>query len=1559
MRRWQDRVLDLTKSNPLIGLNRSRVAKLQVTHPAAEELFSIVVVSESAVRMPLVRRRPRAPLPDALFKEPGEAELLVEPGDVTIDAKPADLMRRLRRIYDNSRTTLEERGITTLYLTFGTLQWRDELLGESVSPLWMVPCEFESKGPDAPLRLSVADEEAQVNPALEYYLRERHKVLLPGLPEEPDAQSLAQLLRAVDLAVREQKWDVTDEVWLSTFSFESLVIYRDLRALTETACEHAVVAGLARAMPAPGGSEALPSDLDSLPTPDTVPIAVLPTDSSQLEALTVAAVGRHVVVHGPPGTGKSQTIANMIADALAKNRTVLFVSAKMAALNVVYDRLRELGLERFCLEAHSTKAGKQKVIEELRRTLEAETSLEGDALDRELQALLRIREELNGYARELHRRIDPLGTTMFRANAELAQFGAVRDIRGPLPWPDPLTAARDDLDECLQALEHLAANAAAFDQRDLHPWRGFIPERFGLIEQESLEMSLGAVAEACSRLAGPAARLEPLVSGARDLALREWQLLRGVLSALSTTRELPKDWWRLTVEELAAAAALLQEASSNRAELDALLTALREVTVKTPAELAALLAPVRCRFGSWYAPLRPSYWQWRRDVRLALQPGVTFDRQRCTALFAEALRAIEIERWLADNRAAIEAHLPPSAPVTPAELTNAAEAFTVAGLCRQALDAVGREPTPITAVGSDLREAARGLLHELPADTSPLAIAFQRLDADWPERFAAGKKASDAPLPLVLERARSLLGSFDRAREWVLLRRALGHCADRGLTPFVQCLGDVSAAEAPRCFKKRFYRLWVSAVLEREPRLGAFTEAKGRDLIEKFRLLDERVRRLAICRAQAVASSASARVRAAQDILEGASEVGILRYELQKKKRVKPLRKLFTEIPHVLQALKPCLLMSPISVSTYLKPGAFRFDLVVFDEASQLPTAEAVPSILRAQQVAVAGDSNQLPPTSFFEAALVQEDEEDTEDNAGAQAPLESLLDDCVAVVPVFQEAHLRWHYRSRDERLIKFSNSSFYNNKLITFPSANAGSDGQGVRFVYVPDGVYDRGRSRTNRREARVVARIAVEHFDRFPDRSLGIVSLNISQREAIEDAIAEELAVRPDLAPLFDRSGREPVFVKSLENVQGDERDTMLISVGYGRDPHGGLSLNFGPINADGGWRRLNVLVTRAKWECILVSSLRAADLAGVNPNNVGAISLRNFLEFAERRGELPAEPATPTQAETNDFEDAVRAALVERGFTVDAQVGAGRYRIDLAVRDRHHPTRYTLGIECDGATYHSSRTARDRDILRQQVLQRMGWRIHRVWSTEWFYNREAAIKGMLRSIEQAESSPDRYPVYAPPLEHPASPAAPVSTGPQSTNPHQQASRKYQFGISYQLYQPARFLSREHLLDPRHSETLASTVAELVLTEGPIHHDLLIERLKELHGVQRAGTNVRANVELALRSAARHGSVRYEPRSPFYRHKDQSLRSFRLPTGGLRRPIEHIAPEEIALAILYLVEDQFGVAEDQLPTAVARLFGIERLPSESADLVREVVDDLVKKAALRRSGPLLHLA
>jgi hypothetical protein len=721
-----------------------------------------------------------------------DAELLVEPGEVTFDAPPAELMRRLRRIHDNARTTLEERGVTTLYLTLSALRWRDDAFGDSLSPLWMVPCEFESKGPDAPLQLRPADEDPQINPALEYYLRERHKVNLPALPEEVTRTSLNTFLQAIRRSVQSQKWEVTEEVWLGTFSFESLVIYNDLRALGDLAGSHPVVAALAHASTFSGANESLPHDLDSLPTPRVVPVSVLPTDSSQLEALTLASSGRHVVVHGPPGTGKSQTIANLIAEALTRDKKVLFVSAKMAALNVVYERLQELGLDRFCLEAHSTKAGKQKIVDELRRTLEAENGAPGDALERELQLLLGVREDLNAYARALHRPWPPLGLTVYRANGRLAGMTSVPDVRGPLPWTDPLAVSSDELASCLHALEDLSSSASVFDRRQAHPWRGLVADRFGLVEQESLGATLGTIVELNRRLDPHVQRLELLVPGAPGLSLSDWTRLRDVLLALIDCNRLPDGWWSQSEAALTAQTETFKTASTLSSELSQVLGKINNWSDQAPAILLPLLAPIKREFAGWHASLKPAYWRWRRLVQRALRPEVRYSGELAVTLQGLASRAVEIQSWFDAHHALIAAHVGVDDLRNPSALAEVGDSFTVAALCRRTLVTLGRDPLPVAEVSPELRMAAKAIVTIL-FDAHPAhRPSFDKLDALWPQGFIDGLLASLAPIPQVAARAEDLGVAKGQVREWLLFQRALARCASMGLGPFLEALGTTS-----------------------------------------------------------------------------------------------------------------------------------------------------------------------------------------------------------------------------------------------------------------------------------------------------------------------------------------------------------------------------------------------------------------------------------------------------------------------------------------------------------------------------------------------------------------------------------------------------------------------------------------------------------------------------------------------------------------------------------------------------------------------------------------------
>jgi len=1549
LKKWQERLLDLTKGNPLLGLNRSRVSKLRVTAPALDEIFSQIVVAESEIRLPMAVRRSKR----TLFDGAGGGQTdgyEIEPGDVEFEATPVELARKLRRIHDNARTSVEERGVTTLHLTFGALTWHDDWLGESISPIWMVPVQLVSKGPNAPLRLTLADEEMQVNPALELYLRERHKITLPDLSEEPTDDSVSQYLNAAQRAVRDHQWSLTPEVWLSTFSFESLVIYQDLKALAEVAITHPVVAALARATVAKEGSDEIGDSLDDLKSPEIVPIPVLPADGSQIEALTYGAAGAHLVIHGPPGTGKSQTISNLIADSLGRSKKVLFVSSKMAALNVVHQRLAEKGLDRFCLEAHSTKAGKVKIIDELRRTLESDDLTVGGRFEETLASLLRVRTDLNRYVQELHRVREPLGKTLYQVIGRTAKLVAAPEVRAPLPWVDVLSVSRDELVACWDILNELGAQANVFDVRANHPWRGFSATAVTITEREQIEEDLRLLLAAADRIQKLIPDFSRVVE-ADDLSISDLLQLQPVFSSVAALDRLPCGWFEINPGQLEEKVKLFESAAALQGEFESQLAVYKNHFELPLEQAASLLLPATHQFSHGYRTLLPSYWRWRSTVKRQAKMGTRITHSLAVGLHAIVCRLLELNNWFQSHQKDLCVEIQTAEIRDKNSLWQAAQRCRVGLMLKSVLLTIKKGAARSIEIADSFRHATVELQTILSAE---LHQSVERLDRRWPAGFTADAAIDSTSSKQLINRTSELLASFSLIQAWVVLQRSLQKCNGAGLGAFLTGLGSTSAKDAPDALARRFYQLWVSSVMAQSDALAIFSPIQREELVKKFESLDKSVRALVALNIQEKAADSARRLRAAQSSVSG-SEVGVLRRELQKRKRIKPLRKLFAEIPHALQALKPCMLMSPISVSTYLKPGSVTFDLVVFDEASQLPAPEGVAAILRSKQVVVAGDRNQLPPTSFFRAQieLDKDDRDDDEEAEAAEEPLESLLDDAVATVPLFREAYLKWHYRSRDERLINFSNAFFYDNRLVTFPSACTDTDGRGVRLESVPDGVWDRGRSRTNRVEARRVAELVVEHFTRFPNRSLGVVAMNASQKEAIEDAIAEALERHADILPLMDSSLHEPFFVKSLENVQGDERDAMMISIGYGKDANGHLSKNFGPLNMDGGWRRLNVLITRAKWQTTLVTGIRSHELSDISPNNRGAVALRDFIAYAEKHCELPQSPSIPTAEETNDFEDAVATVLRDRGLTVDQQVGASKFRIDLAIRDRRDTSRYVLGVECDGATYHSTRTARDRDILRENVLRSMGWRIHRVWSTEWFHDRDRAIGRILASLSVAEAGPIEESVQGVPLTidpPPVSVATPSAARPKHVDPLP-AKRRYQPGLDYRKFSATA--DRDLLIQPRNEYSLSDLIARVVEAEGPIHEDLLAERLKEICGVDRAGSNVQSNIAEAIRSAVRRRRIERRRQKDFLWVVNAQLSGFRVPANSHRRPLEWIHRDEIALAILYLVEDQFGVMKSELGRAVARLFGLERASAEASDSIVEIADELAERGQLREDA------
>jgi very-short-patch-repair endonuclease len=679
--------------------------------------------------------------------------------------------------------------------------------------------------------------------------------------------------------------------------------------------------------------------------------------------------------------------------------------------------------------------------------------------------------------------------------------------------------------------------------------------------------------------------------------------------------------------------------------------------------------------------------------------------------------------------------------------------------------------------------------------------------------------------------------------------------------------------------------------------------------------------------------------------MNGSGELSIINREINKKRRQMPIRKLIYEAGRAIQTIKPIFMMSPMSIATYIPPGSINFDLVVFDEASQVKPVDAFGAIIRAKQSVVVGDSKQLPPTSFFDSLAESDIEEDFENVADMESILSLFLGKGAP------ERMLRWHYRSRHDSLIAVSNYEFYDNKLVIFPSPGSNLAARGLKLQHLPDTGYDRGKTRTNQQEAKSVARFVIEHAKTLPDLTLGVVAFSTAQRDAIEMQLELLRRADPSCEQFFNEHEREPFFVKNIENVQGDERDVIFISIGYGKTTDGYMTMNFGPLNRDGGERRLNVLITRARLAMDVFANFTADDIDLNRTTARGVVALKNFLAFAQTG--ILEQPYSTGKEPDSPFEEAVIIALKQAGVDVEPQIGTAGFFIDIAVKDQEFPGRYVLGIECDGASYHSSRSARDRDRLRQEVLEGLGWRLHRIWSTEWYRNPQVEIERTLSAIEKAKSD-SRKKITAIALDLGNAKQTSTIVRDESIHPDEKTLKCSSPYIKAVLHIPLGTTQLHQLSITQ----LLPYIIRVVEVESPIHKSELLRRITEGAGLKRSGSRIQTTVQSALNQGTKERKIILKGDFIWSSAMETPQIRDRSGLNGQEKKFEFVPPEEITLAIKQVVTNGFSLNFDDSLIEAAHLLGYSRLPEQSKNHFKSQLNKLVEEKVLTLRNGVLFL-
>ena len=1043
-------------------------------------------------------------------------------------------------------------------------------------------------------------------------------------------------------------------------------------------------------------------EIESAETSDELLVSlhnVSDADCSQIAAIRMAKQGKNFVLEGPPGTGKSQTVTNIIAELLYDGKKVLFVSEKKAAMDVVYHNLEMVGLGDFCLCIHSPEEDRGRVLADINHALYLPASQIRRGTGEEIRKKQEAVKKLDDYQRQLHQINSGVNMSLWQLYEEAALYHGVPDIDYMIP--DIRNLSEEDLHKTCDLLAAYADQVAGgvYDYH-LNPWYGYIDPDQTVDNRRRLKYTLTRFTRWLDEMSTVTAEI-PNLLGLPAVSLSSLKECRRVIDFMAQDTLIteaffqPEELVRIDdafkqISLLSSSQGTLEKEIFKNYRMDVLgidAEDMEQKLLEFGGKMNRLMSP---EYKDIINKLRmhrkdgkkTDYRTALRDVRLLVQ------YQKAQKRFEKADAVVRGR--VGSIYEGIESDWD--------RIRGQRERFQA--MLRTGTD-FGRFTTLKESRFAGLKRMCVTWSHRLSemdnlknGDLGYLRSAFDQDEIPFEEMNIRKLSA----------RLKSCLENFDKLDVWQQMRRIMADLRAHGDLEYLDALIDSGVSEKTfaKCYEKTYIRTWIDDLQHELPALAEFSRSGHERMVKTFRLEDRVQFDL---NRKVIAAELSGHRPSLDKTGAGSAVAGFLSEDLKDRS----LEETFDEYGHLITEIKPCLMMSPNSVSRYIRPGGIHFDVVIFEEASQITPEEALGCVSRADQIIVVGDPRQMPPSESSE----------------------SLLDFSARAL---MQVRLKWHYRSHSEALIAFSNKYFYNGTMATFPTPYGRENSEGVHFTYVPKGQYDRHK-KTNLAEAEVVVDKIFEIIEKYPRRSLGVVSFTTEQEEQIRQVLEKRQKKNPEFDKFFESNSVEPFFIKNIESVQGDERDTIIFSVTYGKDKIGNMTRTFGILSTENGERRLNVAVTRAKCMIQVISSVRSEEIRVNGKSAAGVVLLEKYLDYAENGAAVLGveKPVHYSAHAEQNLEMEVRDYIRDLGFEVDMNYGLSAVKTDLAVR-KPGSSDYMLCIEFDGESYHGLGNVRDRDRLRQEIMEKMGWKFTRVWATEWYKNakkEKARLKKLLNA------------------------------------------------------------------------------------------------------------------------------------------------------------------------------------------------------------------------------------